>query len=121
MTGIGVVIRNHRGGLLRIYSGSLGIEERRTNELYAMLQGLIRAYRDEYDIIELETDNVGAFWEWSDSMTNGVPPEHEFVTRQLNTRKEDDNQMLCRGLLMKVLMHFPGTLRFMGLQTMTEW
>lgn len=93
-SGIGVVIRNHRGRLLRIYGGSLGIEERRTNEIYAMLQGLIRAYLDEYDIIELETDNVGAFWEWSDSMINGVPPEHEFVTRKLNTRKDDDNQVL---------------------------
>lgn len=53
-SGIGVVIRNHRGRLLRLYGGTLGIEERRTNELYAMLQGLIRVYLDEYDVIELE-------------------------------------------------------------------
>lgn len=72
----------------------MGIEERRTNELYAMLQGLIRAYLDEHEIIELETDNVGTFSEWSDSMINGVPLEHEFVTMQFNTRKLDENQVL---------------------------
>lgn len=93
-SGIGVVIRNHRGKLLRLYGGSLGIEERRTNELYTILQGLIRAYLDEHDVLELETDNVGAFWEWTDSMQNGVPQEHEFVVRQLNTRREDENQVL---------------------------
>lgn len=59
-----------------------------------MLQGLIKAYLDEYDIIELETDNVGAYQEWIDSMINGVPQEHKFVTRQFNIRKVDENQML---------------------------
>lgn len=77
-----------------MYGGSLRIVERRINELYAMLQGLVRAYLDEYDIIELETDNVAAYWEWSNSLLNGVPPEHEFVVSQLNTRKEDDNMVL---------------------------
>lgn len=56
-----------------MYGGSLCIEKRRINELYVMLQGLIRAYLDEHDIIELETDNIGAYWEWTDSMVNGVP------------------------------------------------
>lgn len=59
-----------------------------------MLQGLVRAYLDKYNAIELETDNVGAFWEWSDSMINGVPGDHEFYVRQLNTRKRDNNRVL---------------------------
>lgn len=63
-SGIGVVIRNHRGKILCLYAGSLGIEERRINELYAMLEGLISAYLDEHDVVELETDNVAAEWEW---------------------------------------------------------
>lgn len=32
--------------------------------------------------------------EWSDSMTNGVLSEHEYVVRQLKTRKEDNNLTL---------------------------
>lgn len=35
------MIRNHRAKVLRLYGGSLDIEERRTNELYAILQGLV--------------------------------------------------------------------------------
>lgn len=42
-SGIGIFIRNHRGRLLRLYGGSLGIAERRINELYVLLQGLVRA------------------------------------------------------------------------------
>lgn len=42
-SGIGIVIRNHRGRLLRLYGGSLGIVERGINELYVLLQGLVRA------------------------------------------------------------------------------
>lgn len=60
-SGIGVIIRNPGGMVLMMYCGTLGIEERRTNELYAMLQGLIRAYLDERDVVELETDNVRAY------------------------------------------------------------
>lgn len=93
-SGIGAVIHNHRGKLLKLYGGSLGIEERRTNEIYAMLQGLIRAYLDEHEVLELETDNVAAHWEWDNSLVNGVPPKHEFVTPQMNTRKLDENWVL---------------------------
>lgn len=32
-------------------------------------------------------------------MINGVPPEHEFVTRQFNTRKLDENQVLMSRLI----------------------
>lgn len=51
MSGIGVIIRNHRGRVLTTYAGSLHIEDRRINELYAMLQGLIRAYLDNIDFV----------------------------------------------------------------------
>lgn len=94
-SGIRVVIRNHRGKILRLLGSSLGIEEERTNELYAMLQGLIRVHLDQHDYLELETDNVGAFWECDNLLLNGVPVEHEFVTRKLNTRKVDDNLVLA--------------------------
>lgn len=53
--------------------GSLRIiDDRRTNELYALLQGLMRAHLDNRNVVELETDNIGAYWEWTDSMIKGV-------------------------------------------------
>lgn len=60
VSGIGVVIRNHRGRILRTIAGSLGIREKRQNELYALLEGLKRVYLDDRFDIELETDNEGA-------------------------------------------------------------
>ncbi|KAK1404364.1 hypothetical protein POM88_003969 [Heracleum sosnowskyi] len=77
MTGIGVVINDSRGFIRRLYAGTLRIQERRNNELYAMLEGLIRAYLDEYDFVELETDNVGAYWEWHGLAAGGALPEHK--------------------------------------------
>lgn len=59
-----------------------------------MLHGLIRAYLDEKDVVQLEADNVGAFWRWADSLVNEVSAEHEFVTHQLKTRKDDVNLSL---------------------------
>ncbi|KAL8133901.1 hypothetical protein AgCh_009098 [Apium graveolens] len=79
-SGIGVVIRNHRGRILRLYMGSLGIEKRRLNELYAIHQGFVRAFLDDYERIELETDNVEAFWEWTDSMINGKVKDVDALT-----------------------------------------
>lgn len=81
--GIGVVIRNSRGLITRIYAGSLRIQERPKNELYAMFEGLIRAYLDENDFVELETDNVGSHWEWSNS-TLVVVSKHRYVVQQIN-------------------------------------
>ncbi|KAK1380914.1 hypothetical protein POM88_027658 [Heracleum sosnowskyi] len=41
---IGVVIRSSRGSILRMYAGSLQIDDRRLNEFYAFLEGMKRAY-----------------------------------------------------------------------------
>ncbi|KAK1393592.1 hypothetical protein POM88_012648 [Heracleum sosnowskyi] len=90
-SGIGVVIRNQMGIIERLYAGTFGFDDRRINELYAMFEGLIRACRDGYDIVELETDNVAAEWEWTNSMLHGFPHDHAYVVQQLNQRKADDN------------------------------
>ena len=44
VSGIGVVIRNSRGKILRMLSGSLAIQNRCVNEYHAMLEGCKRAY-----------------------------------------------------------------------------
>lgn len=38
VSGIGVVVRNSRGKILRMLSGSLGILNRRVNEYYAYME-----------------------------------------------------------------------------------
>lgn len=72
-------------------AGSLGIEDRLSNEYYALLEGLKEAYYKDYTNIVLETDHVEAYWNWYNSYVLGSPPEHEFVVQQLNQRKSDKN------------------------------
>ncbi|KAK1371499.1 hypothetical protein POM88_037591 [Heracleum sosnowskyi] len=62
-SGIGVAIRDHKGRILRLFAGSLRINDRRENEFYAMFEGLIKAYLAGKDVVELETDNLVAPWE----------------------------------------------------------
>lgn len=51
--------------------------------------GLIKAYLDDHDALELETDNVAGKWKWPNSLTRGVVPEHDYMVQQLNQRKAD--------------------------------
>lgn len=60
---------------------------------------MLRAYLDDQEVIELETDNLAAHWEWTYSMNNGVPQEHLYIVQQLNQRKADDNlSLISRGI-----------------------
>lgn len=78
-TGIAVVIRNHRGRIFRMVAGTLGIQERRLNELYAILEGLKTTFLDNRFDIELETDHKEALWEWRNAEAHGVVPEQRYV------------------------------------------
>ncbi|KAL1809771.1 hypothetical protein ACET3Z_026761 [Daucus carota] len=91
VSGFGVVIRNSRGKILRMLSGSLGIRNRRVNEYHAMLEGCKRAYVDDWEHYILESDHFDSVWEWHNSGLEGVDPEHAFVVQQLNQRKDDIN------------------------------
>ncbi|KAK1366051.1 hypothetical protein POM88_041612 [Heracleum sosnowskyi] len=73
---------------------SMDSQDRRLNELYAMLYALRRAFFENYNLLELETDHGGAYWEWKLSNRDGVRLEHQYIVRQLNTRKEDENVAL---------------------------
>ena len=91
VTGIGVVVRNSRGKILRMLSGSLGIQNRRVNEFHAMLEGCKCAFAEDWEHFILESDHFESFWEWRNSHLEGVHPEHQFVVQQLNQRKADAN------------------------------
>lgn len=58
---------------------SLCIEERRYNELYAFLEGLKRAYLEDYPRVILETGHVDAYWELIDSTIEGGIQEHAYT------------------------------------------
>lgn len=66
-SGIGIVFRDDRGTIVRMIAGSLRIQGRRLNELYSLLFALRRAYFESYNLVELETDHGGAYWEWKRS------------------------------------------------------
>ncbi|KAK1390607.1 hypothetical protein POM88_018785 [Heracleum sosnowskyi] len=83
-----------RGTILRMMGGSLGINERGNNELYAYLEGLKRAYVEDYPTVILETDHVQTYWEWKNSTIEGGTTEHAYILRQLNTRRRDNNFVL---------------------------
>ncbi|KAK1372963.1 hypothetical protein POM88_029156 [Heracleum sosnowskyi] len=80
-SGIGIVFRYYRGAIVRMYAGSLGIQERRLDELYAMQYALRKAFFGNFNLLELESDHVGAYWEWRHSHFNGAIPGHEFILR----------------------------------------
>ncbi|KAK1372962.1 hypothetical protein POM88_029155 [Heracleum sosnowskyi] len=77
-----------------MYASSLGIQERRLNEFYAMQYALRKAFVGNFNLLELESDHAGAYWEWRHSCFNGAIPEHEFILRQLNTRNTDKNSTI---------------------------
>ncbi|KAK1397283.1 hypothetical protein POM88_007146 [Heracleum sosnowskyi] len=85
-SGICVVIRDSRGMIKGLFVCFLRIQEQHNNELYALLEGHITPYIQEYDFVNLESDNVGAIWEWDNSSLAAVP-EHRYVIQQLNQRK----------------------------------
>ncbi|KAK1375488.1 hypothetical protein POM88_031681 [Heracleum sosnowskyi] len=108
-SGIGGAIRDHRGMMLRLFAGSLGMEDIRENEFYAMFKGLIRAYLAGMDVVELETDNLAAHWEWDNSLNNGIPQEYIYVVQQFNQRKADINLFLVTRASIGILTHCRGT------------
>lgn len=91
ISGVGVVVRDSRGKIIRMLAGSLGIENQRSNELHAFMEGLKLIFDDDYPKAILETDHVAAYWEWKDSRDAGATPTNAFIIQQLNTRKADRN------------------------------
>lgn len=94
VSGIGVVISNSKGRILRMLSGSLGIRNRRVNEYHAMLEGCKRAFIENRENFYLESDHLDSFWEWRNSSLEGVHPDHAFVVQQLNQRRDDRNFLM---------------------------
>lgn len=91
VSGIGVVVRNSRGKILRMLSGSLGILNRRVNEYYAYMEGCKCAFVEDWQNFYLESDQLDSHWEWRNSTVECVHPDHQFIVQQLNQRQVDWN------------------------------
>lgn len=90
-TGIGLVVRNSKGKILRMIAGSLEFINRRLNEYQALLEGCKCAYLELWEDFILECDHLDSFWEWKNSTLEGVHPDHAHLVQQLNQRQADRN------------------------------
>ncbi|KAK1360122.1 hypothetical protein POM88_044596 [Heracleum sosnowskyi] len=90
-SGIDVVIRSSRGSILRMYAGSLQIDDRRLNKFYAFLEGMKRAYYADFPRFILEAHHVDVYWEWRHSTIEGAILEHAYIVHQLNQCRGDRN------------------------------
>lgn len=78
-TDIGIVFRDDKGTIVRMYAGTLKIQEARLNEFHAMIYGLRKALFLGDHLVELETDHAAAYWEWRLAPFDGVVPEHQYA------------------------------------------
>ena len=86
-SGIGIVIRDRKGTIIRMYSGTIRNLTRRANEFWALLVGLKGAFLENEECVELEFDNWEAIKEW-DKYKWFHDPNHANMIQQLNQRKE---------------------------------
>lgn len=65
-SGLGVLIRDHTGEILRMYSGSIQNRTSMGNKLWSFVIGLRGAFFEEENLVILETNNADAVKEWED-------------------------------------------------------
>ncbi|KAL1811943.1 hypothetical protein ACET3Z_022008 [Daucus carota] len=65
-SGIGIVLRDRKGTIIKMYYGTIRNLTMRANELWALLVGLKGAFIEQENMVELETDNGEAVKEWED-------------------------------------------------------
>lgn len=92
-SGIGIVIRDHEGKLLKILTGSIPNLTVRGSELWAMFAGLRSGFCKKKNKIELESDNSEAVREWL-QCKRYVDENHETLIQQLQQRRKDPNLKL---------------------------
>lgn len=92
-SGLGVVIRDHTGAILKMYSGSIQNRTRIGNELWSFVIGLRGAFFEEENLVILETDNADAVKEWEDWRWF-LDPNHTGLIQQLEQRRRDPNLRL---------------------------
>ncbi|KAL1817929.1 hypothetical protein ACET3Z_020503 [Daucus carota] len=92
-SGIGIVLRDRKGTIIKMYYGTIRNLTTRANELWALLVGLKGAFIEQENMVELETDNGEAVKEWEDWKWF-IDQNHCKVIQQLEQRKSDPNLTL---------------------------
>lgn len=92
-SGIGVVIRDHRGTILKMYSGTICNRTPRASELWSLVIGLKGAFFGNEHLVILETDYIEAVKEWDDWRWY-LDPNHAGLIQQLEQRKKDPRLVL---------------------------
>lgn len=92
-SGIGVVIRDHRGAIIKMYSGSIQNRTKIGNKLWSFVIGLRGAFFEDENLVILETDNAEGVKEWEDWRWF-LDPRHAGLIQQLEQRKRDPNLTL---------------------------
>lgn len=87
-SGIGMVMRDSEGELLKLSTGILPSAAPLENKLNAILHGLKRSFEDNYKEVILETDNLDAF-QVLKNFPHAVPNGVEDVARKIFIRLND--------------------------------
>lgn len=92
-SGIGVVIRDHTGIIVKMYSGMICNRTKRGNELWSLVVGLRGSFLEGENMVILETDNQEAIQEFEDRRWF-FDPNYAGLIQQLEHRKKDLNLVL---------------------------
>lgn len=104
----GVVLRDHRGTIIKMYSGTIRNLTPRDLKLCSMLMGLRGFFFERVCKIELEIDRQEALNEW-DKWHWFLDPNHASHIQQLELGKKDFNLFLVTRVVKpseKRLAHF---------------
>lgn len=86
--GMGIILRNAEGELLKLSTGVLPASSSLENKLNAIHQGMIRAFEDNYKEVVVETENLDAFLIIK-NFPHNVPQDLANVAKQIFIRLND--------------------------------
>lgn len=89
--GIGVVVRDDGGHLLRLTYGTIPGLTNLNSGLWAVLIGMRRAFQDQYTRVIIETDNIQAYRECKYYTEEGITPHTRQTFRFILSRLKDHN------------------------------
>lgn len=88
-----MVLKDHRGAILKMYSGSIQDRTKIENKLWSFVIGPRGAFFEYKNLVILKTDNEEGVKEW-ENWKWFLDPNHAGLIRQLEQRKKDPSLVL---------------------------